>query len=333
MLGLGAAALVVLPAIVLMGAPNADGAFCAVNVSGPAVKAADIQLNQQQTSNARLIVQVVQQQKLPSRAAVIAIMTAMVESRMTNLDHGDRDSLGIFQQRPSAGWGTPQQIMDPIYSTNAFLHGVPGRGVPGLTDIQGWQAMPMGAAAQAVQVSAFPDRYADYQEFAIQLVGALTGESPPSLGVTCTNAVPAALAGPAVSTAINRAVSQLGVPYSWGGGDETGPTYGIQHGSGIRGFDCSGLMQFAWAPRARLPRVAVDQYEAGDHLPARQSAPGDMVFWARRGAIDHVAMVVANNGTHLTIVEAPRTGLNVRIRTLQFDETALLATATRVRAT
>lgn len=325
-----AVALVALPAVVLLGAKNADGAYCSVGISGPAVQAGGVQLTQEQTANARLIVEVVGQQRLPARAAMIAIMTAMVESQMTNLDYGDRDSLGIFQQRPSAGWGTPAQIMDPIYSTNAFLNGVPSRGVPGLTDLAGWEQMDMGTAAQMTQLSAFPDRYAKYQSFAIQLVSALTGDD--AEGVICSDGIPPELSGPAVSTAISRAMSQLGVPYSWGGGGPSGPSFGIAHGSTTYGFDCSGLMQFAWAPRAALPRVAAEQYKAGNHLPIRQAGPGDMVFWARSGAIDHVAMVLDNDGSKLTIVEAPRTGKTVSIRSVRYDESALLSTATRVSA-
>jgi hypothetical protein len=75
----------------------------------------------------------------------------------------DHDSLGLFQQRPSSGWGTPQQIMDPQYATTAFLNG--------LKQVNGWQDMPLSAAAQAVQVSAYPDAYAQWEAQAADLVG------------------------------------------------------------------------------------------------------------------------------------------------------------------
>ena len=91
---------------------------------------------------------------------------ALQESKLENLGHlGDRndhDSLGLFQQRPSSGWGTPEQITDPIYSTTAFQKG--------LKQVDGWQDMPLTDAAQTVQVSAYPDAYAQWEKQAADLV-------------------------------------------------------------------------------------------------------------------------------------------------------------------
>jgi hypothetical protein len=129
---------------------------------------AQIPLDSAQRDNAKAIVKATQEMKLPPRAAVIAVATSMQETKLNNYgDLGtanDHDSLGLFQQRPSAGWGTPQQLTNPDYSTKAFLKG--------LTNVDGWQTMPLTDAAQAVQVSAFGDRYAQWEKQAADLVQA-----------------------------------------------------------------------------------------------------------------------------------------------------------------
>ncbi|MGS2617457.1 hypothetical protein ACVCAH_23465, partial [Micromonospora sp. LZ34] len=100
------------------------------------------------------------------RAAVVAIATALQESKLENLGHlgerNDHDSQGLFQQRPSSGWGTVEQITDPEYSTKAFLKG--------LKQVDGWQDMPLTKAAQTVQVSAYPFHYAQWEQQAADLV-------------------------------------------------------------------------------------------------------------------------------------------------------------------
>ena len=93
----------------------------------------------------------------------------MVESWMRNLDWGDRDSLGLFQQRPSTGWGDPSQIMDRGHSIRSFFlgaHNADGTTTRGLLDIPGWQEMPFSDAAQAVQISAYPERYGLWEQAA-----------------------------------------------------------------------------------------------------------------------------------------------------------------------
>jgi len=112
--------------------------------------------------NAQTIIAVGRELGVPEYGLVIALATAMQESSLLNLDHGDRDSLGLFQQRPSTGWGTPDRIMDPVASARSFFLGA-SDDVPGLLDIDGWESMPVTQAAQAVQVSAFPDAYAKWE--------------------------------------------------------------------------------------------------------------------------------------------------------------------------
>ncbi|MFI9642927.1 hypothetical protein ACIG87_23190 [Micromonospora sp. NPDC051925] len=125
-----------------------------------------IDLNDEQTANVKAIIEATKKSGLDERAAVISIGTALQESKLENLGHlGDRndhDSLGLFQQRPSSGWGTPEQITDPIYSTMAFQKG--------LKQVDGWQDMPLTKAAQTVQVSAYPDAYAQWEQQAADLV-------------------------------------------------------------------------------------------------------------------------------------------------------------------
>ncbi|MET7950960.1 hypothetical protein [Micromonospora sp. NPDC005324] len=125
-----------------------------------------ITLNDEQTANVKAIIAATKKAGLPERAAVISIATSLQESKLENLGHlgdmNDHDSLGLFQQRPSSGWGTPEQITDPAYSTTAFLKG--------LKQVDGWQDMPLTDAAQTVQVSAYPDAYAQWEQQAADLV-------------------------------------------------------------------------------------------------------------------------------------------------------------------
>ncbi|WP_166316943.1 LysM peptidoglycan-binding domain-containing protein [Microbacterium excoecariae] len=112
-----------------------------------------------QAENAALIIGVGRELGVGDRGIAIALATAMVESGLRNVDYGDRDSLGLFQQRPSAGWGAADQLVDRGYATRAFFTGAPDGSTRGLLDLAGWQDMGFGEAAQAVQISAHPGRY------------------------------------------------------------------------------------------------------------------------------------------------------------------------------
>ncbi|GEL95703.1 hypothetical protein CCO02nite_23610 [Cellulomonas composti] len=129
-----------------------------------------------QAQHAALFAGTAARRDLPARAVTIAIATALQESRLENIDYGDRDSIGLFQQRPSQGWGTVEQIMDPVFSTGAFFDA--------LVKVDGYQDMPITEAAQAVQRSGFPDAYAQHEGSARAWASALTGHSPGAL--TCT---------------------------------------------------------------------------------------------------------------------------------------------------
>lgn len=137
-----------------------------------------------QAANAALIAAIAVQRGLPARAATIGIATAIQESKLRNIDYGDRDSLGIFQQRPSQGWGTPEQVTDPVYATNAFYDV--------LVEIEGYEALEITDAAQQVQRSGFPEAYADHEPEGRAFASALTGFSASAL--TCRLREPADLA-------------------------------------------------------------------------------------------------------------------------------------------
>ena len=132
-------------------------------------------LSPDQAQNAAIIAAVAFQKGLPDHSVTVALAAALQESQLVNLPYGDRDSVGLFQQRPSEGWGTKAQLLDPIYATTAFYGA--------LTNVAGWQSMAVTAAAQAVQRSAAPSAYAVWADEARVLAIALTGETP--AGLTC----------------------------------------------------------------------------------------------------------------------------------------------------
>jgi len=276
-------------------------------------------LDDEQVAIAAAIIQVGRQRQLPPRAWQVALQAGMTESRLHNLNYGDRDSLGIFQMRPSTGWGTPAQVTDVEYQINAFYGGPdfpPGN--PGLLDVQGWEQMRPGDAAQAVERSAFPDRYHAWESLAATLIGQLGEVANPS-GCLPVPGLPGDVPPPtaAAGTAIAWALAQQGKPYVWGA---TGPN----------SFDCSGLMLRAYeAAGIQLPRVSRQQFNAGAKLPINNAAPGDLLFWAYDPSdprtIHHVAMYLGGG----QIVEAQQTGVPVHTRAVRFDEREMVQVAVR----
>ncbi|GAA4594303.1 hypothetical protein GCM10023107_30040 [Actinoplanes octamycinicus] len=132
----------------------------------------------QQVRNAAIIINTGAKMKLPPRAWVIAVATAMQESRLVNLGdlgaRNDHDSLGLFQQRPSSGWGTPAQVRDPVYASTKFYEK--------LKKIPGWDKKALTRAAQAVQISAYPDAYAKHEQAATQMVNKLAHGAANAVG-------------------------------------------------------------------------------------------------------------------------------------------------------
>lgn len=145
-----------------------DTSGCTAEVDGHTVE-----VDLEQAENAALITAISIERGMPARAASIALATAYQESKLYNIDYGDRDSVGLFQQRPSQGWGSVEQLMDPVYSTNAFYDA--------LQKVDGYDSMEITVAAQEVQRSAYPDAYADHERDGRALASALTGNSPGAL--------------------------------------------------------------------------------------------------------------------------------------------------------
>lgn len=281
---------------------------------------------------ASTIIAVGQQRRIPPRALVIAIATAMQESQLRNLDHGDRDSLGAFQQRPSQGWGTPAQLQTPTYAAGKFYDA--------LAKVQDWQQLPLTQAAQAVQRSGFPDAYAQWEPSAKVIVQAHSATAPaPAGGASSAPALPldspalaadaqqcpnggapntfvGPLAGADVgSRTVNAGLSEVakGIPYAWGGGGPSGPSRGFDQGAPYIGYDCSSFAQMAWyrgsGGAITLPRTAQQQHDALPAVSLSQLQPGDLLFFGGGASnVTHV-VVFAGNGA---IAEAPRTGLNLR---------------------
>lgn len=135
-----------------------------------------IELDADQVAYASTIAAVAQRSELPKRAVTVGLATAMQESELRNLDGGDHDSAGLFQQRPSQGWGDFEQVTDPVYASEAFFNA--------LIAIEQWQRLPVTEAAQAVQRSAFPDAYEQHTEGARTLATALTGRRGAALSCT-----------------------------------------------------------------------------------------------------------------------------------------------------
>jgi len=177
---LGVSAAAVYYTVTRQPAPWASA--CTADVGGSTVR-----LNPAQSRNAAIITAVAGRLGLAPRAASIGLATALQESGLRNLDHGDRDSLGLFQQRPSQGWGTAEQVMDPWYAAGAFY--------AAMVKVKGWETADIGDVAQAVQKSGYPDAYDKHVPSARVLASALSGETAAAFTCTATSVPPADAAG------------------------------------------------------------------------------------------------------------------------------------------
>ncbi len=297
------------------------GVICAVNASATTVAG----FSGDQLDNAAVIVAVGKQLKIPQRGWVIAVATSMQEATLHNILFGDimsngqmSSSRGLFQQLQTYG---PTRT-DPAAASKMFYLGGP-QGQPGLTTVSGWQQMSLAQAAESVQQSGLPDAYAKWEGPASQVVGKVENR-------TCTGGAggaggaggvqPVVLAGnPQASTVINRALAEVGVPYAWGGGDAAGPTLGIcgpngaQNDCHITGFDCSGLVEYAYAGiGVAVPHQTLEIWNAFGHITDRSKLlPGDLLLVSSDGTaagIHHVAMFLGGD----RVVEAPYSGVLVR---------------------
>ncbi|HET7735870.1 MAG TPA: peptidoglycan DD-metalloendopeptidase family protein [Nocardioidaceae bacterium] len=184
-------------------------------------------LTAEQARNAIIIAQVARDLEIPRYGLQIAIATAIQESKLVNLNGGDRDSLGLFQQRPSTGWGSPAQITNPVLAARAFFGEAQHTGNPGLLDIPGWQKMSLTQAAQAVQNSGHPDAYAQWETVAGDITDLLGGDLPdlPEDGGSTTN-VSNCNDGETVSPVTVGTLNLLGAGHTdgkaGGGGEKSG---------------------------------------------------------------------------------------------------------------
>ncbi|WP_371527366.1 heavy metal transporter [Streptomyces sp. NBC_01283] len=205
---------------------------------------ASYEFGAEQAQNAATVAAVGTSRGMPERAITIALATALQESGLRNISHGDRDSLGLFQQRPSQGWGNEKQIMDPAYSAARFY--------AHLKDVPGYSRLPLTVAAQRVQRSGYPQAYAKHEPDAALLAAALTGRAPATL--TCEARTADEPGDPAkVRAALVRDFGRGVAPESARGSTLTVPvsaTAGTaEGGSGQRGWE---LAHWAVAQAATL---------------------------------------------------------------------------------
>jgi hypothetical protein len=256
------------------------GKGCTAIASGRTVT-----LDAEQAGNAATITAVAVKRKLPARAATIAIATALQESKLRNLTFGDRDSLGLFQQRPSQGWGTKAQVTDPVYASNAFYDV--------LVKIEGYRNLSVTKAAQKVQRSAFPAAYAAHEAEARVLASALSGNS--GAAFTCVfdpthdQAQKSDGSGltPRAEAVARAAERELGAQVTASGAKGTSLDLRLIAGAGPAAVDGWALAQWAVARGQALHVIAVgtgtrawsrtdrpDHWSTGDGV---QLAPGHVI--------------------------------------------------------
>ncbi|HEY2579896.1 MAG TPA: C40 family peptidase [Streptosporangiaceae bacterium] len=291
--------------------------------------AARLPIGPGQIANAQIIYQVGVDLGLPAQAEVIALATAMQESGLQNLTYGTGTSLGLFQQEPGQAWGSAAQIMDPVTASRSFYLA--------LAQVPNWQTMPVTVAAQAVQHSAFPGAYAQWQADATGLVSSFTGASGSLAGTSATCQVldasvpiPAGSAAGggvtvpsgfhlpagtpvAVALAIRFAFRQLGTSYYFGG-----TCTGAHSPDVALHCDCSSLVQQSYhAAGIALPRTTYQQvYEGTPVYTLSDLRPGDLLFLPGSDGTatnpGHVGMYIGGG----LVVQAPQTGENVQLSPL-----------------
>ncbi|WP_449657944.1 C40 family peptidase [Streptomyces griseus] len=299
----------------------------------------------EQIPNAKTIQATGVAMNVPPRGQVVALATALQESGLRNLHYGDRDSLGLFQQRPSMGWGSATEVLDPVHASTKFYEG--------LKKVSGWESLSVTQAAQAVQLSGFPEAYAKWLPLATALQraiepllaksddasaapspsgpggvpaaarGCTTGADGTDFGTIPPGSVPDKYQIPAdapakVQTAIRWALGQLDTPYQWGGSCTD------SHGKDPMGrCDCSSLMQGAYkAAEVSLTRTTYSQVKEGKPVAVGSVRAGDLLFTEGTAATpEHVGMAIG----HGLIVHAPKTGDVVRITTLAAWKPQILA--------
>ncbi|MER6075301.1 heavy metal transporter [Streptomyces sp. NPDC001817] len=231
-----------------------------------------VTLDPDQASHAATIAAVAHARGLPQRAVTIALATAIQESKLRDLSYGDRDSLGLFQQRPSEGWGSPAQIRDPVYASGKFFDA--------LVKVPDYVDLPVTVAAQDVQHSGYPGAYASHEAMAATLAGVLTGQDGPAL--TCT------------VSGMGRSHADAAPADGGNGTDDAGAGRG-SGGAGVVHVGGDGGGGVAAAVRREFGRVpaAVPTTGGGVSYPVSETATGwSLALWlvCHAGAL-HAASV------------------------------------------
>jgi hypothetical protein len=227
-------------------APLLQGSDCMASAGGE-----QISLDASQAAIAATIAGVAQREALPPRAVTVAYAAALQESKLQNLTYGDRDSVGVFQQRPSQGWGKPSQLENPVYATSKFFGA--------LVKVPGYQRMPIYQAAQAVQRSADGFAYRQYQPLATRMTAAFTGQDPHA--VWCWYAQK--ISGSARVDAASRELAQTFGPHAIRATAD--PWLIVRVGSVRQGWAMAAwLVTYAQQYRIDDVRYAGYQWSAGD---------------------------------------------------------------------
>jgi cell wall-associated NlpC family hydrolase len=263
----------------------------------------------EQVKNAQTIIGVGVARKLSQRDIKIALMVAMQESLLRNLAYGDRDSVGLFQQRPSQGWGTTEQIMDPVYASNKFyaaLEKVKNRDRKSLFEV--------AVAVQRPNRAAYAKTFGQWDAPATAFLAGVSVTTDLPIDVVSVEAGCAPLLGD-VEIAVQAALSQNGKPYRW-------PVI-----TAYKPFDSSELMQWAYAQAgATLPVTAAAQFKAGPVVPKPSSGSaadwkkvlqrGDLLYWTDfTGKVTHVSMYLGTD----EMIDAPTSGADVTISKVPWD--------------
>jgi len=328
---IGVVVVVVVLFTIITGAGDDDAAAATCGavgtVSGTAVSVQEGNLpakvgpySGDQVKNAAAIISIGKQRGLTRHAQQTALMAAMTESTLNNLSGGDRDSAGLFQMRPSMGWGSLAQVTNISYAINLFYER--------LVKVPGWDTKTPGEAAQAVEGSAFPDAYATKSAYAVEMLNALSGVTVSTVsqtneGATCTagtagtggsgggtkNTLAAGeqpATGPhadQINQVIAFAKQQLGEAYVLGG---AGPNV----------WDCSGLTKVAYAGigiNIDAGHSATTQWRngvaRGQMHPLSEVQPGDLIFWGGNDAW-HVGISLGGD----MMIAAPKVGDVVKIQ-------------------
>ena len=256
-------------------------------VEAPDGQGGSVKFSKPQLSNAMSIIQAGNEAGVGAQGQKIALMTALQESTLRNLANpgvagsmdqahegtgSDHDSVGLFQQRPSMGWGTVQEIMTPSKSASVFYERLKG--------VEGWETMPPGSAAQSVQRSATPTAYDKWEPTAGALMASLSGANCNLKPLGAPNgqmAIGTAGVSGGRAAILAYAQAQVGKSYVWAA-------------EGPDSFDCSGLTLKAYEQAGiALEHSSSAQLLAGDHIPASEAQPGDLLWWP-----GHIAIYTGN---------------------------------------